>query len=348
MVKTKKATLTEVAKLAGVSRAAAGKALNGGSDKIGVGAEARKRILLAAKALNYQPNMAAQILAGGQSRLIGVFLDSHSNYRNVRLLQELERLATAQGFRLITSYSHDSIANMREDYHSFQRYGVVGFICLAHDYPNLKQEVIDLFTGSKNVVFMEPPCVPGMPYIRTSRVKALTELIADAVRMGYRRIGTMHKHHSALSERILHEEFVQSMKNNGLKVDERLVFEYPKTDDDDPCYRIRQAFDRMILPYQPDFLYIDDAVNTITLRNLLFQSGLKLAIHGGNDDPLFKCIDVPSFDPGYERQAAELLNLLLHPECRSDKPVIQAIYRTKFQSGISLLQKDTTNERNPK
>ena len=44
MMKTQKVTLIEVAELAGVSRAAAGKVLNGGSDKIGVGAEARKRI----------------------------------------------------------------------------------------------------------------------------------------------------------------------------------------------------------------------------------------------------------------------------------------------------------------
>ena len=119
MMKKQKVTLIEVAELAGVSRAAAGKVLNGGSDKIGVGAEARKRILNAARKLNYQPNMAASILAGGSSKMIGVFVDSFAHYRTIRLLQEIERLASGQGYRIITSFTHDNIANMREDYQGF-------------------------------------------------------------------------------------------------------------------------------------------------------------------------------------------------------------------------------------
>ena len=71
--------LADVARLAEVSISAAGKILNGGSDRIRVGAEARKRILEAARQLNYHPNMAASILAGGSSRLIGVFVDSFAH-----------------------------------------------------------------------------------------------------------------------------------------------------------------------------------------------------------------------------------------------------------------------------
>ena len=83
------ATLTDVANLAKVSSSAAGKVLNGGSDQIRVGTEARKRILQAARQLNYRTNMAASILAGGRSKLIGVFVDSGAAYRILRLLQEI-------------------------------------------------------------------------------------------------------------------------------------------------------------------------------------------------------------------------------------------------------------------
>ena len=61
MKKRQKVYLSDVAKLAKVSSSAAGKVLNGGSDQIRVGAEARKRILEAAKQLDYRPNMAASI-----------------------------------------------------------------------------------------------------------------------------------------------------------------------------------------------------------------------------------------------------------------------------------------------
>ena len=326
MKKRQKVYLSDVAKLAKVSSSAAGKVLNGGSDQIRVGAEARKRILEAAKKLNYHPNMAASILAGGNSRLIGVMMDSFAFYRTSRLLQEIERISSEQGYRIITSFSHDNIANMRTDYQTLQRYGVTRFICCAHDYPDLKAEVAELFAGAENVVFMEKPCIPEMRYVRTSRLKALTAMIGDALKQGYRRIGTMHCHQSALTERTLHEEFLQALAANGLEPDEKLIFEYPK-EPDDPKTRIRQAIRKMIRPNRPDFLFIDDAVYSLTLRTALAHYGINLRIHGGNADPLFEYMEIPSFDPCYEQIAAKLLNLLFHPESGTEVPIVEAVYK---------------------
>ena len=322
----RKVTLSEVAKRAGVSLGAASKVLNGGSDKIGVGAEARKRIVEAARQLNYHTNMAASILAGGSSKLIGVFIDSFAKYRTLRLLQEIERISSELGYRIMTSFSHDNIAHMKEDYLMFQRYGVTGFICLAHDYPEFRKEVADLFADAQNVVFMEKPSIPGMPYVRTSRLKALTGMIADAYKQGYRKIGTMHGKQSALTERSLHEEFIQAMEANGLKPDEKLIFEYPK-EPDDPKFRVQQAMEKMLLPQRPDYLFIDDAVYSLALRTQLARHGFDIRIHGGNADPLFEYMEIPSFDPCYEQIAAKLLDLLLLPETRSEIPVIEAIYK---------------------
>ena len=322
----RKVTLSEVAKRAGVSLGAASKVLNGGTSKIGVGAEARKRILDAARQLNYHTNMAASILAGGSSKMIGVFVDSFAHYRTMRLLQEIERLASGQGYRIITSFTHDNIANMREDYQALQRYGVNSFICCAHDYPNLKNEVAELFKGAKNVVFMEKPCIPGMPYVRTSRLKALTAMIGDAYKQGYRKIGTMHGKPSALTERTLHGEFLQALAANGLEPDEKLIFEYPK-EPGDPKSRIQLVMEKMILPQRPGFLFIDDAVYTLALRTQLARHGFDIRIHGGNADPLFEYMEIPSFDPCYEQIAAKLLVLLLHPETSSEIPVIEALYK---------------------
>lgn len=322
----RKVTLSEVAKRAGVSLGAASKVLNGGTSKIGVGAEARKRILDAARQLNYHTNMAASILAGGNSRMIGVFVDSFAHYRTMRLLQEIERIASAQGYRIITSFTHDNIANMREDYQALQRYGVNSFICCSHDYPDLKDEVAELFKGAKNVVFMEKPCIPEMPYVRTSRLKALTAMIADAYKQGYRKIGTMHGKPSALTERTLHGEFLQALAANGLEPDEKLIFEYPK-EPGDPKSRIQLVMEKMILPQRPGFLFIDDAVYTLALRTQLARHGFDIRIHGGNADPLFEYMEIPSFDPCYEQIAAKLLELLLHPEKWSVVPVIEAVYK---------------------
>ncbi|HTW09809.1 MAG TPA: LacI family DNA-binding transcriptional regulator [Acidimicrobiales bacterium] len=64
-------TLTEVARLAGVSLTTASKAING-RDRIAEGT--RRRVLRAAKGLSYSPNLVAKSLARGQSSIIGVLL----------------------------------------------------------------------------------------------------------------------------------------------------------------------------------------------------------------------------------------------------------------------------------
>ena len=322
----KKVTLKDVARMANVSSSAAGKVLNGGSDQIRVGAEARKRILDAARKLDYRTNMAASILAGGNSRLIGVFIDSFAAYRTRRLLQEIERLSQTLGYRIITSFTHDCIANMREDYLMLQRYGVSGFICCAHDYPHLRKEVRALFAEADNVVFMEKPCLPGKPYVRTSRLRALTEMIADAGRRGFRRFGTMHDWHAAPTEQTLHREFLQAILANGLEANEKLIFEYPKSIRD-PGVRARLAMENMILPQRPDFLYIDDALYAASVQSLLLKQRIPMMIHGGNDEPLFGGLGIESFDPCYEKIAAALLDLLLHPGNRENVPVIEAKYK---------------------
>ena len=327
MVRKQKITLRDVAEMADVSPAAAGNVINGGTGKIRVGAEARKRILEAARQLNYQPNMAASILRGGQSKLIGVFIDSFASYRTLRLLQEIERVCAGAGYRIITSFSHDNIVNMKEDYLMLQRYGVSGFLCCAHDYPDLKDQVAELFSGARDVVFMEKPCIPGMPYVQTSRRKALAEMIGGALRQGYRKFGVMHRFHTAISEQALRTDFMQALRDNGLTPDEDLIFEYPQNLPNDSKVRIRLAMEKMILPFRPDFLFIDDAVSAVTLRHLLAQTGTEIAIFGGNGDPLFADVDIPSLDPCYEKIASELLNLLLDPRKRSTAPVIEAVYR---------------------
>ncbi|MGY6501508.1 MAG: LacI family DNA-binding transcriptional regulator [Acidimicrobiales bacterium] len=66
-------TLDDVARISGVSPAAASRALNG---RDGVRPEIRDRVLLVAESLGYRPNRAARNLASGRSSIIGLVLPS--------------------------------------------------------------------------------------------------------------------------------------------------------------------------------------------------------------------------------------------------------------------------------
>ena len=82
----KTSTLTEVAEEAGVSLITASRALRG----VGrVAKETRERVLAAAAKLDYTPDMIAQKMRGGNSGLIGVFVNGFRSLVMHELLSAL-------------------------------------------------------------------------------------------------------------------------------------------------------------------------------------------------------------------------------------------------------------------
>ena len=128
-----KVKLTDVAALAGVSRAAAGKVLNGGSEQIRVGAETRKRILSAAGKLHYQPNLAAQLLRGKKSNTIAVFTGRGSSALQNEALKLIFSELQDHGFNCFTVPAAD-IQELKEKYCRILTRDIDGMISLFIDY----------------------------------------------------------------------------------------------------------------------------------------------------------------------------------------------------------------------
>lgn len=322
----KNTTLQDVAELAGVCRSAAGKILIGTGGSIRVGEKARQRILEAAKKLGYQQNMAGAILAGGDSRLIGVILDSHTHYRDLRLLIELEKLCSENGYQLQTCFSHDNPQKIAQSYSMLKSYGTSCVICCAHDYPGMLKEIEEIFADEDRVIFLEKPGFEAKNYVAMTRKKALREMIASAVQAGYRRIGLVHGSPIWASERQLHLEFSLALEACGIKVDEKLLYHYEEVQD--TAERCRNAMQAMILPHKPDFLFVHDAVSAVYLRNMIGAAGLKITLHGGDDDPIFAGF-MPvtgSLDPGYEKIARLLFDKACgkREECRE---TVETLFR---------------------
>ena len=85
--------LDDVARLSGVSRATASRALGA---KPGVANDVRLRVLTMAEALNYRPNRAAKNLAGARTALIGLLLGDtrlHRNPYSARLVDAMAKAA---------------------------------------------------------------------------------------------------------------------------------------------------------------------------------------------------------------------------------------------------------------
>ncbi|NBC34978.1 substrate-binding domain-containing protein [Novosphingobium sp. FSY-8] len=98
----RRATGSDVARAAGVSKSAVSRAFTGGV----VSDEARKRIMEAARLLKYRPNHSARALMTNQSRLIGLAITSLDNQFYPAMVEMLHEALALRGLRLVLFITH--------------------------------------------------------------------------------------------------------------------------------------------------------------------------------------------------------------------------------------------------
>ncbi|KIS27459.1 hypothetical protein TV39_10270 [Arthrobacter sp. SPG23] len=97
---SKRATIYDVARVAGVSRALVSLVLR---DSPKVSAEKRQAVAEAIAELDYRPSNAARWLASGRTRIVGVLLDDLANPWFVELLDGLQSVLGEQNLRMVLS-----------------------------------------------------------------------------------------------------------------------------------------------------------------------------------------------------------------------------------------------------
>lgn len=96
----KRATMADVARLAQVSAQTVSRVLSGST---GVRPQTRERILAAVKQLSYHPDLAAQMLASKQSRVIGVLMLGDLSYGRLAQYVTFETEIQRRGYFIISA-----------------------------------------------------------------------------------------------------------------------------------------------------------------------------------------------------------------------------------------------------
>lgn len=122
---TGRVTLTDVARVAGVSPITASRALR---DVSSVDPVLAQKVHAAALELHYAPDPAAQALASARSRSVVVLVPSFTNTVFAALLESLNAALRAQGFHILlgdTHYSHDDEERLLRSYLMHNPSGIV-------------------------------------------------------------------------------------------------------------------------------------------------------------------------------------------------------------------------------
>lgn len=137
--KSKRVTITEVARHAGVSKTSVSRYLGG---EIALLSEhARSRIEQAVAALAYRPSQMARGLKRGRTRLIGMIVADILNPYSVAVMHGVEAASRRHGFTLVVCNTGNDDALELRNLAALQSYSVEGLIVhtVGHNGPELQQ-----------------------------------------------------------------------------------------------------------------------------------------------------------------------------------------------------------------
>ena len=120
-------TMTEIARLTGVSQPTVSRVLNGSAK---VAPDIRERVLACAKEHDYQPNVLAKSLQGCKTQLLGVLVTDISNGFFADLAKEIEIAARKHGYSIILFNSDYTPENEQEYLDVVRRYRVDGVLAV--------------------------------------------------------------------------------------------------------------------------------------------------------------------------------------------------------------------------
>jgi LacI family transcriptional regulator len=219
---TKRAvTIHDVAKKAGVSFKTVSRVLN---NEANVSAETQEKVRKAISALQYSPSIAARVLAGSRSFLVGLLYDTPSSYYTHSVqMGALERCREA-GFHLVlekcSSEAPDAAASILVSIKHTRLDGVILTPPLS-DNQAVRESLVE--QKIPHVLISPPKPEPGVSSVTMDDRRAAFDMTQYLISLGHRRIGFIKglSRHGAVMLRLLGYE--DALRSGGIELDKDLV-----------------------------------------------------------------------------------------------------------------------------
>lgn len=242
-------TIQDVARLAGVSKGTASKALN---NQNYVSEETRNRVLDAARKLNFSPNHVAQSLRRKRTLTIGLLTDDLEGLFTTSMLRGVEEAVSSQNFNVILCNSFGDASRERAHLEMLLARQTDGIILLSgyrvreRGGPALELDDVPVVYLYQYTHEISAPCV--IPDDFGGAVLGTQHLInAGRERIAYINGPT---HYEVTHERL--DGYRQTLETAGLRFDPALVFTCRKWHQN---YGYDAAHHLMTLTERPDALF---------------------------------------------------------------------------------------------
>jgi LacI family transcriptional regulator len=184
--KKQRPTIIDVARLAGVSPATAGRVLGGyGSSRT----ETVERVRRAAQQLGYSSNNLARSMITGNRGMIGVIGADIENPFFARAMRGISDAARERGVQTILTNSDEQVSREKEALTVLQQERVDGVIVSPADLADVKHLAQAVAGGMPVVLLDRSSDAIEADSVVTDNVEAGKRAVGELLRKGYRRVG---------------------------------------------------------------------------------------------------------------------------------------------------------------
>lgn len=220
------ASITEVARLAGVSTATASRVVSDSDYPVSAGA--RERVLEAARTLDYVPNALARGLLKSRVPVVAVMVHDITDPYFAEVVRGVEDAAAPAGYLVITC-SSERDAEREGSYVRLlrsMRAAAVVFAGSGLDEPTLNEEIerhLAAMRADGAAVVHLSPHARGEPEVSVDNAAGIAGMVAALVGLGHRRIAFMAGPRSLFVARERLDGYRRGLDDAAIPYDERLV-----------------------------------------------------------------------------------------------------------------------------
>ena len=311
----KRVTMQQVADLAGVSRTTVSFVLNN-TPNVSISPETRRKVLEAARKLNYVPDSKAVTLATGRTKTLALVLRQTPHQLSMdaflgEVLRGLTQAVEPEGYHILV---YPLAPDMT--YGGLVRSQKVDGLILSGPTVN-DPELGSLLEEGTPIVLQGTAGLNGVPSVDVDNVASAKLAVEHLIELGHRRIGHITNaplDYTAARDRLA--GYRLAMENAGLEFDEELIREAAYTDE--------SGYDAMVsllnMPEPPTAVFVGSDVVALGALQAIHDRKLHIpgdiSVVGFDDIPLTRYLDpglttihLPAFELGYH--AGEMLLTLL-------------------------------------
>lgn len=311
MKKGHQITMKEIAKKLGVSVSTISRALK---DSPELHPETKRKIVEAAKEMNYQPNLLAQSLRISRSKTLGVIVPEITSHFFASCISGIQDVANTRGYNVMICQSNESLELEKANIRTLVSSQVDGLLISLSRETNQFDHLYDLYNREINFVLFDRVHeeIP-VSKVTFNDVGGAYQVVKHLLEGGNRRIVYVSGPEDLYISKKRKEGYLKALNEFGIEVDPTLIF----ISDLNVADNVRVAREITEMQPRPDavFCMIDPvAVDVLTeWKTMGIKIPEDMALAGFTNNPTAAVVEPPLTtvaQPGYEMGKLAVSHLL--------------------------------------